>query len=140
MESFELEGTFKVHLVQLPCSEKGQLQVAQGPILNVFHCLCNFFLPSSSTSRSWFSHTGLLPSFPDFLHLGMESCYALRKASLKICQLCSSPLCLRTDSQGILLTNSLKSWLIVIRFQVCCSVTNTSQDNRLKAPASTLSL
>ena len=41
-----------------------------------------------------------------FLHLGMESSCALGKASLKICQLCSSTLSLRTDSWGVLLTNS----------------------------------
>jgi len=27
MESFELEGTFKGHLVQLPCNEQGHLQL-----------------------------------------------------------------------------------------------------------------
>jgi len=34
-DSFELKGTFKGHLVQLTCSEQGQLQldqVAQSPI------------------------------------------------------------------------------------------------------------
>ena len=50
-----------------------------------FHCLCIFFLLFSLTSRSWFSHTSLLPSFPDLLHLWMESSCALRKSSLKIC-------------------------------------------------------
>jgi len=29
IESFELEGTLKGHLVQLPCSEQGHLQVHQ---------------------------------------------------------------------------------------------------------------
>ena len=29
MELFELEGTFKGHLVQLPCSEQGHLQLDQ---------------------------------------------------------------------------------------------------------------
>jgi len=29
MELFELEGTFKGHLIQLPCSEKGHLQLHQ---------------------------------------------------------------------------------------------------------------
>ncbi|KAK4823326.1 hypothetical protein QYF61_000928 [Mycteria americana] len=61
-----------------------------------FHCLCISFLPFSLTSR----HAGLLPSFPTFLHLGTESSCALWKASLKICQLCSAPLSLRTVSQG----------------------------------------
>ncbi len=35
IESLELEGTFKGHLVQLPCNEKGHVQldqVAQGLI------------------------------------------------------------------------------------------------------------
>ena len=29
IELFELEGTFKDHLVQLPCNEKGHLQLHQ---------------------------------------------------------------------------------------------------------------
>ncbi|KAK4811032.1 hypothetical protein QYF61_015736 [Mycteria americana] len=49
----------------------------------------------------------LLPSFPDFLHLGIESSCS---PSLKICQFCSAPLSLRAVSQGVLLTNSLNSW------------------------------
>ncbi|XP_042685243.1 ras GTPase-activating protein 1-like isoform X1 [Centrocercus urophasianus] len=40
----------------------------------------------------------------------MESSCALKKAALKICQLCSAPLPMRTVYQGVLLTNSLKSW------------------------------
>ncbi|KAK4827741.1 hypothetical protein QYF61_021202, partial [Mycteria americana] len=39
------------------------------------------------------------------------------RVSLKICQLCSAPLSLRAVSQGILLTNSLKSW----KFAFACS-------------------
>ncbi|KAK4810853.1 LOW QUALITY PROTEIN: hypothetical protein QYF61_008825 [Mycteria americana] len=74
-----------------------------------FHCLCISFLPFSLTSMSQLSHAGLLPSFPDFLHLGTESSCALWKASLKICQLCSAPLSLRTVSQGVPLTNSLNN-------------------------------
>ncbi|KAK4827897.1 hypothetical protein QYF61_022320 [Mycteria americana] len=61
-----------------------------------FHCLCISFLPFSLTS----SHASPLPSFPDFLHLGIKSSWALWKASLKICQLCSAPLSLRAVSQG----------------------------------------
>lgn len=75
-----------------------------------FRCLCIFFLLFRLTSRSRFSHASLLPSFPDFLHLGMESSCTLKKASINICQLCSAPLPIRTISQGVLLTNSLKSW------------------------------
>ena len=48
----------------------------------------------------------LLP-LPAFLFWGMESSYALRKASLKSSQLCSTPLSLRTASQEISLNNSL---------------------------------
>lgn len=70
-----------------------------------FHCMCIFFLLSNLTSRSQFSHANLLPFFPDFLHMAMESSCA----SLKICHLCSVPLSLRIDSQGVLLTNSLRS-------------------------------
>ncbi|KAK4826321.1 hypothetical protein QYF61_007406 [Mycteria americana] len=65
-----------------------------------FHCLCSSFLPFSLTSRSQLIHARLLPSFPDFLHLGIESSCTLWKASLKICQLCSAPLSLRAVSQG----------------------------------------
>jgi len=63
-----------------------------------FHCLRSLLLPFSLTSRSRFSHAGLFPSFPDFLHLGTESSCALWKVSLKIYQLCSAPLSLRTIS------------------------------------------
>ncbi|KAK4828014.1 hypothetical protein QYF61_022791, partial [Mycteria americana] len=64
-------------------------------------------------------HAGFFPSLPDFLHLGPESSCALWKASLKICQLCSAPLSLRAVSQGILLTNSLKSWKFAfLKFRV----------------------
>ncbi|KAK4827421.1 hypothetical protein QYF61_017859 [Mycteria americana] len=64
-------------------------------------------------------HAGLFPSLPDFLHLGPESSCALWRASLKICQLCSAPLSLRAVSQGILLTNSLKSWKFAfLKFRV----------------------
>jgi len=40
-EPFGLEGTFKGHLVQRPCSERGHLQldrVAQGPLQSDFEC------------------------------------------------------------------------------------------------------
>jgi len=30
MDSFELEGTLRCHLVQLPCNEQGRLQLSQG--------------------------------------------------------------------------------------------------------------
>jgi len=41
------------------------------------------------------------------------------KAFLKICQICSAPLSLRAVSQGVLLTNSLKSWkLVFLKFRV----------------------
>ena len=75
-----------------------------------FHCLCILFLLSSLTSRSQFRHACLLPSFPDFLHQEMENSCALKKASLKACQICSTPLSLRTDSQEVLWTKLLKSW------------------------------
>jgi len=52
-----------------------------------FYYLCIFFLLFSLISRFWFSHSGLLPSFPGLLQLGMESSCMLRKASLKVCQL-----------------------------------------------------
>lgn len=41
-ESFQLEGTFKGHLVQLPCTEQGHLQldqVAQSPVYADLECL-----------------------------------------------------------------------------------------------------
>ncbi|KAK4818676.1 hypothetical protein QYF61_017421 [Mycteria americana] len=84
-----------------------------------FHCLCSYLLLFSLTSMSPLIHAGLFPSLPDFLHLGTESSCALWKASLKICQLCSAPLSLRAVSQGVLLTNSLKSWKFAfLKFRV----------------------
>jgi len=39
LELFELEGTLKGHLVQLPCNEQGQLdQAAQSPIQPELEC------------------------------------------------------------------------------------------------------
>ncbi|KAK4811189.1 hypothetical protein QYF61_019820 [Mycteria americana] len=64
-----------------------------------FYFLCISFLHFSLTRRSLLSHAGLLPSLPDFLHMGIESSCALRKMSLS-CQLCSSSLSLRAISQG----------------------------------------
>ncbi|KAK4831119.1 LOW QUALITY PROTEIN: hypothetical protein QYF61_015422 [Mycteria americana] len=62
-----------------------------------FHCLCISFLLFSLTSTSQLSHA----------------------ASLKICQLCSAPLSLRTISQRVLLTNYLKSWKFAfLKFRV----------------------
>jgi len=43
--------------------------------------------------------------FSDFLHLGMESSFALGKAFIEICQLCSTPLSLLTVFQRVLYTN-----------------------------------
>ena len=60
----------------------------------------HFFLLFILTSRSQFSHTGLLSSLPDLLHLGIESVCALRKVSLKIFRVCFALLSLRTDPQG----------------------------------------
>ncbi|KAK4806915.1 hypothetical protein QYF61_012636 [Mycteria americana] len=60
-----------------------------------FHCLCISFLHFSLTRRSLLSHAGLLPSLPDFLHMGIESSCALRIMPLKSCLLCSAPLSLR---------------------------------------------
>ncbi|KAK4824907.1 LOW QUALITY PROTEIN: hypothetical protein QYF61_021422 [Mycteria americana] len=84
-----------------------------------FHCLCSSLLLFILTSMSRLSHAGLFPSLPNFLHLGTERSCTLWKASLKICQLCSAPLSLRTVSQGVLLTNSLKSWKFAfLKFRV----------------------
>ena len=74
------------------------------------HHLCSSFLPSTFTSKSWLSNGVLFPSLPDFLLLGIKSSCALWKPSLKMCQLCSTPLSLRAVSLGFLLVNSLKSW------------------------------
>lgn len=63
--------------------------------LFLLHYLCISFLPFSFSTRSQFSHDGLLPSFPDFLYLGIESSYALWKMSFKISQISSVPLPLR---------------------------------------------
>lgn len=62
-----------------------------------FHCLCISLLPS----RSQFSHASLLPSFIGFLPLRIQSSCAIRNPTLKICQLCSSPLSLKTVPQGV---------------------------------------
>ena len=62
MESFELEGTLKGHLVQIPCNEQGHLQLDQGA-QSICCCkiLCNgrysleFFF-ASALSTLWQIH------------------------------------------------------------------------------------
>jgi len=82
-----------------------------------FHCSCIFFLLSSLTSRSQFSHADLFLSFPDILHMWMGSSCALRKASLMISELCSTSLSMGIDSQRVLLTK--KSWkLAFLKFSI----------------------
>ncbi|KAK4817048.1 hypothetical protein QYF61_026356 [Mycteria americana] len=98
---------------------EGALNLTVNVICPCFHCLGSSLLLFSLTSMLQLSHAGLFPSFPDFLHLGTESSCTLWKASLKICRLCSAPLSLRTISQGVLLTNSLKSWKFAfLKFRV----------------------
>lgn len=75
-------------------------------------CLCIFFFPCSLTIRSGVICADILSSFPDFLHVGIESSCTLWKAFLKICQLWSAPSSLKTVFQGILLNNSLNSWKV----------------------------
>ena len=67
-----------------------------------------------------------------FLHLGVQSSCALWKESLKICQLRSAPMSLRTISQGVLLTNSLKSWKFAcLKFRVLTLLFTWTQDGEL---------
>ena len=87
--------------------------------LSLFPLPVHFFLLFSLTSRSWFSHASLLLHFPDLLHWGMENYCSLRKASLKICQLCSAPLPVKTVSQGVLFIESQKNWkLAFLKFSI----------------------
>ncbi|KAK4816215.1 hypothetical protein QYF61_013453, partial [Mycteria americana] len=66
-----------------------------------FHCLCISILHFSLTrSFTLLSHASLLPSLPNFLHVGIESSCTLRKMSLKSWQLCSFPMFLKAVSQG----------------------------------------
>jgi len=46
IEVFELEGTFKGHIVQLPCREQGHLQLDQ-----VFLRKCSFLTKHPSADR-----------------------------------------------------------------------------------------
>lgn len=73
-------------------------------------CLCICFIPFTLTSSSLLSHSGLLPSLPNFLVLRTATSCTLLKTSLCICQLHGTPLSLKAVSQGIRLTISLKSW------------------------------
>lgn len=64
---------------------------------------------------SQFSHSSFVPSFPDFLPVGVERCCA----SLRICHLFSASLSWRAVSQRVLLTNSPKSWnLALLKFSI----------------------
>jgi len=55
----------------------------------------------------------------NFFYWMMESCCALRRVSLKSCQLCSVPMPLRTVSQGIPSSNSLSSLkFALLKFRV----------------------
>ncbi|KAK4824038.1 hypothetical protein QYF61_009629 [Mycteria americana] len=81
-----------------PTVYEGSILYSSQDTCPLFHCLCISFLHFSLSRRSLLSHAGLLPSLPDFLHVEIESCCALRKMSLKRCQLCSAPLSLRAVS------------------------------------------
>lgn len=72
-----------------------------------------FFFLSSLNIRSWVRYAVLLPSFLDFLHLGMNSSCALRKVSLKICQHCLLPCPWGQYPQGVcwLAPWRAESWL-----------------------------
>lgn len=52
-----------------------------------FCCLWISFLHFSSTRRSFLSCAGLLPSLPDFLHMGTKRSCAVGKSPLNSCQL-----------------------------------------------------
>lgn len=67
------------------------------------------FLSLSLTSRSLLIYIGFLLPLLIFLYWGTESSCALRKAYLKGCWLSYSSLFLRTTSQEISSSNSLKS-------------------------------
>mgnify|MGYP001855354442 CR=1 FL=1 len=90
-----------------------------------------FFSPQFD-HQTFLSHVSLLPPLLDFLWLGMESTYSLRKVSLKSCQLCSVPMPLRTASQGIPYNNSLNSQkLAPLRFRALTLLFTWPQDYRL---------
>lgn len=74
-----------------------------------FHCLCISFLSLSLISRSLISHVSYLSSLLVFLHIGRETSFALRKASLKSCQFCFALLSLRTAFHGTSSSNFLHS-------------------------------
>jgi len=85
------------------------------------------------TSWSLPSHDGFPPSLPVFLVWGMEITCALRKASSKSSQLCSTPLSLRTASQEISSSNSLNSLKFTVLTQLFARLTFLKITNSLRA-------
>lgn len=81
-----------------------------------FYCLHNSFLHFSLIRRPLLSDAGLLLSLSDFLHIGIESSFTLRKMPLKSWQLYSAPLFWRTVFQGDPSTHSLNKWKFVLKF------------------------
>ncbi|KAK4829866.1 hypothetical protein QYF61_007258 [Mycteria americana] len=88
-------------------------------------CALAFLTPSLHNQQ----HPYILPripvpastacAFPSCPLMGIDTSCALWKASSKICQLCSAPFSPRAVSQGVLLTNSLKSWnFAFLKFRV----------------------
>ena len=75
-----------------------------------FHLLYLSPFSLSLSCRSLHSHGSRLPPLLDSFCWGIESHCALRRVSLKSCQLCSAPMPLWTVSQGIPLSSSLSSW------------------------------
>jgi len=69
IESFELEGTFKGHLVQLPCNEQGHLQLDQ-----VLRALSSLTL---NVSRNGASPTSLGNLFQCFTTLLIKKTFSL---------------------------------------------------------------
>ena len=71
---------------------------------------CVFFLAFSLISRSLLSYASSLLPLLNFSYWRMETSCALRKVPLKNCQLCFTPLFLRTVPQEISSSNSLNNW------------------------------
>ena len=73
-ELFELEGTLKGHLVQLPCSEQGHLQLhqaAQSPVQPDLQCL-----------KGWASTTSLGNLFQCLTTLSVKNLFLISNLNL----------------------------------------------------------
>lgn len=99
---FGFPDPIPTHLDSIPVFFPGCLPLP----LVLMHFLLALYLPRMSL----FSCDHLMPSLPDFLHMGIESTCSLRRISPNSCQFCYIPWSLKAVSQVVTSTSFSNIW------------------------------